>query len=137
MPTPDEVIEALDRLMPHPWSVVITAIVVPCFLWLIGFRWEWRKDQREEEESASTLMLRVAQTQRSELVRMMSVSDALQRQVQTLSDGRYRLQETLDGMREQMIAARVLIHDYERRLGLPETEFPPLMTTSVIDRKAV
>ena len=112
-----------------PWSSTLAGViggaVVPSLGWFMSARLQWRKDQREGRESIVSLMGRLADQQRAELVRQVAEADALRKQLDLFSEGRYQLQQTLDDLREQMIAARVLIHDYERRLR-PETSFPPL-----------
>ena len=122
-------ITLIDALWPqHPLiGALLIGVIVPGLLWLTGFRFSWRKDRREEGESITTVMKRLADMQGAELSRLMNEGESLRRQVTLVNDGRYRLQDCLDTLREQVIAARVLIHDYERRLGLAETVFPPLM----------
>lgn len=112
----------------------MTAIVVPSLLWLAGFRFQWRKDRRETEQGLFTLMGSLIEQQRAELARLLAESATLRRQLDLIIEGRYRLQDAIDLLREQTIAARVMIHDYERRLGVPETVFAPLSAPIVIDR---
>jgi len=112
----------------HPvFGVIVLSVAVPALMWLVGFRFEWRRDNRAQDDSVGTLMKRLADIQGAELSRLMTEGEILRRQVELVNDGRYRLQECLDSLREQIIAARVLIHEYERRLGLGETVFPPLI----------
>lgn len=128
--------DVISQLWPNlHWLAAFAAtIVVPTLLWLAGFRFQWRRDRREEGESVASLMKRLADMQGAELARLAAESDALRSQLDLLSAGRFRLQEGIDSLREELIAGRVLIHDYERRLGLPETHFPALPTFSLTDR---
>ncbi len=119
----------INALWPqHPViGLIVLGLAAPALMRLLGFRFEWRRDKREQDDSVGALMKRLADIQGAELSRLMIEGESLRRQVTLVNDGRYRLQDCLDTLREQVIAARVLIHDYERRLGLAETVFPPLM----------
>ncbi len=119
----------LDALLPHSAvAAIITGVVIPGLLYMAGFRFQWRQDRRAEGESVGALMAKLSQMQSDELKRLSAETEQLHRQIEQLSAGRYRLQTTVDNLRDQVIAGRVLMHDYERRLGLPETAFPPIPT---------
>lgn len=118
---------AWEALIPNsPIGGIITALVIPALAYILGFRFQFRQDRRAEGESFGTLMAKLTQMQSDELKRLSAEIDLLRRQIETFSTARFRLQATADTMREQIIACRVLVHDYERRLGLPETVFPPI-----------
>jgi len=131
-----ELLATFDRLMPgyHPVSVVMTAVILPSLLWLAGFRWQWRDDRRKTDESIMALTMHLVDQQRTELGRLVGEAEALRRQLDLMMASRYRVQDAIDALREQAIASRVLIHDYERRLGLPETAFPNLPAPTLTDR---
>lgn len=122
------IILLLDAFLPgrHALATALALTIVPALLWLSGLRFQWRRDQRETRESIAGLMGRLVDQQRAELVRLVGEADALRSQIDLFTEGRWHLQRTLDDLREQVIAARVMIHDYERRLQLPETSFPSL-----------
>ena len=130
------IIGLIDDIAPglHWLATAIVLIGIPVLLWLSRFRFDWRKDKREAGGNIAALMGLLVDQQRAELNRLVSEGDALRRQIDLFIDGRWQLQRALDDMREQMIAARIMIHDYERRIGLPETPFPPMPSLAVIPR---
>lgn len=135
---PSTFIELVDAVAPslHWLAVGLTVGVLPALGWLIKIRFDLRKDQRETRDNVASMLSLLVQQQRAELNRLVSEGDALRRQIDLFIDGRWQLQRALDDMREQMIAARTLIHDYERQLGLPDTAFPPMPSLAVIPRAA-
>ncbi len=132
----DPIVAFIDQVAPglHWLATAVTLVCIPVLLWLTKMRFDWRKDRRETRENIAALMGRLVDQQRAELTRLVSEGDVLRRQIDLFIDGRWQLQRALDDMREQMIAARIMIHDYERRLGLPETAFPPMPAMAVIPR---
>lgn len=131
-------ITILDGLMPgyHALATLLALTILPTFLWFTGFRFQWRRDQRETRQSTADLMGKLVDQQRAELERLIEELNALRKQVDLFIEGRWALQRTLDQLRDQVIAARIIIHDYERRLGVPETAFPSLPALAVIPRAA-
>jgi hypothetical protein len=130
------IIGFVDQVAPglHWLAIGITIIGVPTLLWLTKTLFEWRKDQRETRDSIAKMLGLLVEQQRAELTRLVSEGDTLRRQIDFFIDGRWQLQRALDDMREQIIAARILIHCYERQLGLHETVFPALPSLAVIPR---
>ena len=128
----------LDAFPPgrHALATAIAVMLVPTLLWLSGLRFQWRRDRRETRESIAGLMGRLVDQQRAELVRLVAEADALRSQIDLFTEGRWQLQLTLDDLRDQVIAGRMMIHDYERRLQLPETEFPQMLSLQVIHKPA-
>lgn len=126
----------VDEVAPglHWLAIGITLIGIPTLVWLIRMRFDLRKDQRETRDNITKMLGLLVEQQRAELNRLVSEGDALRRQIDLFIDGRWQLQRALDDMREQMIAARTLIHDYERRIGIADTAFPPMPALAVIPR---
>ena len=131
MESEETLVTVLDRLMPghHALTALLAGalfLTAASLVWFSRLVSLWRTDRREERESIAVLMGHLVDAQREELKRRVTEGDLLRKQIDVFVAGRWQLQRGLDDLREQLIAARVAMHDYERRLGMPETTFPAL-----------
>ena len=109
------------------------AFVAPVLVWLVATRVQWRGVQVQErtervkaEDSLSVRLNTLVDQLQAERDHWAVSHRSLLTDLEQLRGARYALEDTLMQVRDGALAARVMVHDLERRLGLPETRFDPL-----------
>lgn len=126
---------ALVGLLPEavrPWAgaaLFLAAAAGTVAVWWLGARKSRAEVLHTEAQLGVTLGQRadrlIDQLQ-EELGRAQNVVRAYEADIRQLRRARWELDDTLMGLRDAALAARTMVHELQRRLGEPETPFPPL-----------
>ena len=105
-----------------PW--LSTAGVV--LAWVATTHFKAREDGRASTDQITRQLSVLVDQMRSELARQQTTADRYRQDLELLRAARYGLEDRMEELRDQAVAARAMVHELQRRLGVDETGFPPL-----------
>ena len=104
----------------------VMAVIGTGFGGLGTFLLAWRRDRRDASGAQSRLTSDLLEQVRKQLEWSGAARAQYAVELEVLRASRYALEEVLLEMRDCAIAARALVHERERGMGVAETVFPPL-----------
>lgn len=119
----------LDQLVGPQISAAWVLLAVfggPLFKWAAEVVTNWRADRRASGDSISEKMASMIKLLSAELDRTTAISTRFGADLERLREARWTLEDQMQELRDQAIAARAMVHELQRRLGIAETDFPPL-----------
>lgn len=109
------------------------AIVSPVVVWLVATRMQARSlgvqvrnSQVQAEDSVSARLNALVDQLQAERDHAVQMLRGYLLELEQLRTARYGLEDMIQSLRDQALAARMMVHEQERRLGVPETLFAPL-----------
>ena len=98
----------------------------PIVQWSLTALREMRADHRSSKMEVGTQMATLIGLLQEELDRTNRLRVQFANQLEQLRAARWTMDDMLTELRDQTIAARAMVHERERAMGVAETPFPPL-----------